>query len=78
MTYSMFINRTWQGSIKFIIGWGIVFAVRLIPFRAPNVEPVMTTLMPFSKCFGMVGAFVFGFLSIALYDVATREVGVWT
>lgn len=56
----------------------VVFLVRLIPFRAPNVEPVLATLMPFSKRYGAVGAFLFGSLSIALFDIATSKVGMWT
>ena len=64
--------------MKFIIGWVVVFAVRLVPFRPPNVEPVMATLMPFSKRYGYVGGFMFAFLSIALFDIAVSQVGMWT
>lgn len=64
--------------VKFIIGWIVVFAIRFLPFRPPNVEPVMGTLMPFSKKYGVVGGFVFGFLSIALFDLASGMVGIWT
>ncbi|GEM_PF-260293 len=67
-----------KGILKYAIGWALVLGVRLLPFRAPNIEPVMTTLMPFSKRYGLAGAFVFGFLSMVLYDVATREIGIWT
>lgn len=70
--------RAPQGIVKFVIGWVAVFLIRLVPFRAPNVEPVLATLMPFSKRYGTAGAFVFGFLSIALFDLATAEVGLWT
>lgn len=55
-----------------------VFLVRLIPFRAPNVEPLMATVMPFSKRFGVVSSFVFAFLSITLYDFVTSGIGIWT
>ena len=67
-----------NGSLKFIIGWVMVFAIRLIPFRPPNVEPVLATLMPFSKRYGAAGAFVFGFLSITLFDAVTSGIGQWT
>lgn len=63
---------------KLLLGWGACFALRLIPFRAPNVEPIMATLMPFSKKFGMLGSFLFGFTSIYFYDVVTAGVGTWT
>ncbi|MDP1688660.1 MAG: hypothetical protein Q8L47_00835 [bacterium] len=65
-------------TVKYIIGWTVVFAVRLIPFRMPNVEPVMATLMPYSKRYGILGAFLFGLLSIALYDIAVGKAGQWT
>lgn len=67
-----------NGLVKFIIGFLTVFAIRLIPFRAPNVEPVLATLMPFSKRYGPVGSFAFGFLSIAFFDVAVGRAGQWT
>lgn len=66
------------GWLKLIIGWSLVFLFRLIPFRPPNVEPLLATLMPFSKRFGPVGSFFFGFLGIALFDAVTSGWGVWT
>ena len=66
------------GWLKFIIGWGVVFLFRLIPFRLPNVEPMLATVMPFSKRYGILGSFLFGFLGIALYDVITSGWGIWT
>ena len=49
-----------------------------LPFRPPNVEPVMTTTMPFSKRYGYLGGFAFGFHSIVLFDFFTGKVGMWT
>lgn len=72
------MKNTKTGWLKLIVGWLGVFALRLIPFRIPNVEGVMATLMPVSKRFGMLTSFLYGFLAIALYDVVTREVGWWT
>lgn len=69
------IKNNW---IKFIIGWAVVFLIRLIPFRLPNVEPVLATQMPFAKRFGWFGGFLFGFLSIVLYDSVTSGIGAWT
>lgn len=66
------------GWLKFILGWGTVFLFRLIPFRPPNVEPMLATLMPFSKRYGVVGSFFFGFLGIVLFDAVTSGWGVWT
>ena len=46
--------------------------------RAPNVEPIMATLMPLGKVYGKLMAFVFGFASIALFDAITSGFGIWT
>lgn len=72
------VANNFSGTIKFAIGWVVVFILRLIPFRPPNVEPVMATMMPFSKRYGAIGGFIFGFLSIAIFDLATGLVGIWT
>jgi len=64
--------------VKYITAFLVVFAIRMIPFRAPNVEPIMATLMPLGKIYGKVMTFVFGFASIALYDVFTSGFGIWT
>ena len=64
--------------VKYAIGFVVCFAIRLVPFRPPNVEPVMTATMPFSKRFGWIGGFVFGFLSILFFDFFTQKVGMWT
>src|SRR3990167_1898559 len=66
------------GSLKFIIGWAVVFLFRLIPFRPPNFEPMLSTVMPFSKRYGLVGSFLFGFLGIVLFDAVTSGWGSWT
>lgn len=66
------------GWLKFVIGWGTVFLFRLIPFRLPNVEPMLATMMPFSKRFGALGSFFFGFFGIALFDAVTSGWGIWT
>lgn len=50
---------------------------RLIPLRAPNVEPIMASVMPVGKKYGAMFAFLFGFLSIFIYDSLTHF-GSWT
>lgn len=50
---------------------------RLLPLRAPNVEPIMASIMPISRKFGAIVGFLFGFLSIFLYDLITHF-GSWT
>src|SRR3989338_8881602 len=67
-----------SGSLKFLLGWTAVFLFRLIAFRPPNFEPMLATVMPFSKRYGIVGRFLFGFLGIVLYDAITSGWGSWT
>ena len=66
------------GWLKFALGWIAVFLFRLIPFRPPNFEPMLATIMPFSKRFGLLGSFLFGFLGIILFDAITSGWGIWT
>ncbi len=66
------------GSLKFFLGWTAVFLFRLIPFRPPNFEPMLSVVMPFSKRYGPWGSFLFGFLGIVLYDAVTSGWGSWT
>jgi len=65
-------------ALKYLIGFVIVFVLRLLPFRPPNIEPVMAIMMPFAKRFGAFGAFLFASLSIVLFDGVTSGWGVWT
>ncbi len=67
-----------QNWIKYSIAFVLCFLVRLIPFRAPNIEPILTTTMPFSKAFGKYFGFSFAFLSIFLFDAVTSGIGMWT
>jgi uncharacterized membrane protein len=70
--------RISTGWLKFVLGWAAVFAIRMIPFRPGNFEPMLAVLMPFSKRFGVSTSFAFGFLGIALFDSVTSGIGVWT
>ena len=63
---------------KFTLGLVLCLLVRLIPLRAPNVEPILATTMPFSKAYGALVGFSFAILSILLYDVLTGTLGVQT
>lgn len=72
---SRFIEKNW---LKFIIGWLAVLLIRLLPFRPPNIEPVLATVMPFSKRYGYIAGFLFAFLSIVIFDTVTQTLGSWT
>jgi len=62
---------------KYFVGITTVILLRLIP-HLPNVEPVMGTMMPFSKKWGWLGGAVFSLLAILSYDLITGTIGVWT
>lgn len=64
------------GTITFI--WTLCFLFRLLPFRVPNVEPILAAQMPLAKNHGAVAGFFFGFVSIVLFDLFTMRVGPWT
>lgn len=71
-------ERFSSGHVKLAMSWLVVFLIRLIPLRLPNVEPTLAGAMPVSKRFGAVASFVFAFASIALYDLVTSSIGAWT
>ena len=64
--------------LKFVVGFVVCFLIRLIPFRPPNVEPILATQMPFSKYYGAWAGFFFAFFSIILFDLFTGHYGVWS
>ncbi|MFA5999878.1 MAG: ECF transporter S component [Candidatus Paceibacterota bacterium] len=63
---------------KYFAGFIFVLFLRLIPLRAPNVEMILATQMPFSRVYGKFLAFSFGFFSIIFYDLITSTLGVWS
>jgi uncharacterized membrane protein len=69
------MKKNW---LNYTISFLVVIAIRLLPFRAPNLEPVMAFQMPLGKLHGKIQAFLFGFLSIIFYDMVTSGIGVWT
>lgn len=67
-----------QKWLKFIIGFTVCLLVRLLPFRPPNIEPILATQMPFSKAYGAYAGFLFAFFSVVFYDLLTSTFGMWT
>ena len=65
---------------KLSIAFVVCIAIRLLPppFRAPNVEPLFATMMPFAKHGGALLGFAFTFVSMVLFDVVSGHVGQWT
>jgi uncharacterized membrane protein len=62
---------------KYFIGLFLVLLYRLTP-HPPNVEPIMTTMMPFSKKWGIFAGLLFTFLAMIIFDVITKTLGWWT
>lgn len=63
---------------RMLLGWFLTFGLRLIPFRPPNIEPILTVQMPFTKHFGWLAGFMFAFINIVLFDVVVGRLGLWT
>ena len=60
--------------------WLGVFCFRLLPppFRIPNVEPLLASVMPVSARTPLWAGILFAMSGIVVYDVITSGVGVWT
>ena len=72
------MNSSQKKYFKFTAGLVICLLIRLIPFRAPNIEPILATQMPFAKAYGAFLGFLFGILSIVFYDLLTHTLGSCT
>ena len=72
------MNAGKKNYFKFFLGLFFCLFVRLIPLRAPNVEPILATMMPMSRAYGAFAGFSFAILSILLYDIITHTLGVQT
>ncbi len=60
----------------FGLGLGICTALRLARFF-PNNDPIMAVTLPYSKR-GRLAASLFPALAMVLFDLLSRQVGVWT
>lgn len=49
-----------------------------MPFRPPNVEPVLAFALPVGSFFGPLASGCFAALSIVAYDALTAGLGSWT
>jgi uncharacterized membrane protein YuzA (DUF378 family) len=72
------MEKSKKNYFKFTLALVLCLLVRLIPFRAPNIEPIMATTMPFSRAYGAIFGFSFAVLSILLFDITTHTLGVQT
>jgi hypothetical protein len=69
--------KTPQNTVKYFIGLLTVIVLRLLP-HPPNVEPIMSTMMPFSKKWGWLSGMVFCLIAILGFDILTGTLGIWS
>ena len=76
----MKLLKSWEGKsgLKYFTILIAGIALRFLPFKAPNIEPVMASTMPLAKKYGRTSGFIFAFLSMVLFDIIDGEVGAWT
>lgn len=69
-----------QNIFKYAIGFVVCVLIRLFTrlVPLPNIEPVTSTMMPFGKKWGILAGAFFGIASIAIFDLITGAIGVWT
>ena len=72
------MKNTKKNWLKYAVVFIASLLFRLIPFRAPNIEIILATQMPFSKIYGRIASFSFGFFGIIFYDILTKTLGMWT
>jgi uncharacterized membrane protein len=63
--------------VKYILGFLSVIVLRIVP-HPPNVEPIMSTMMPYSKRWGPLSGAFFAFISITGFDLLTGTLGIWS
>jgi uncharacterized membrane protein len=72
------MNTYAKNWFKYGMGFVVCLLIRLIPFRPPNIEPILATQMPFAKAYGGLAGFTFAFASMILFDLISGRVGLWT
>ena len=62
---------------KYLIGLLFVLLFRFIP-TPPNVQPIMSTMMPYTKRWGILAGIVFTLLAMIIFDLVTGTLGLWS
>ncbi len=66
-----------ENTLKFLINIAIIVGLRFVP-HIPNVEPIMASIMPWSKKYGALFGMTLGFFSIILFDIASKAFSNWS
>jgi len=69
------VKQSW---LKLVGVFAFSLLFRLLPFRPPNVELILTSQMPVAKAYGGFVGFFFGAISILAFDVITGTLGPWS
>jgi uncharacterized membrane protein len=72
------MNTNEKNYFKIALVFVLCMVARLIPFRAPNIEPILAATMPIGKAYGRFFGFFFALFSILLYDTLTGTLGLQT
>lgn len=72
------MNQAAQKVSKILLLLVGALVFRLLPFRAPNVEPITASLMPIAKSYGKILGIFFAVGSVLVYDSITGTLGVHT
>lgn len=64
--------------LKVVVVFAFCLLARLIPFRMPNIEPILATAMPISRVHGYIFTFSFAVFSILSFDLITSTLGMQT
>jgi len=65
-------------NVKILVVFIGCLLFRLLPLRAPNLEPIMASVMPISRKYALFTTFIFASSSMVIYDFITGYVGLWT
>ncbi len=64
--------------LKIALLWLGCIGLRALPWRIPNVEPVMAATLPIGATSGVIASVVFPATVMVAFDVMGGAVGIWT
>lgn len=64
--------------IKWLISLFVCLGLRFLPYRPPNVEPVLAFTLPVAGVSSVWGTGLFSAANIVLFDILSGSVGSWT
>ncbi len=65
-------------SLKIILSLLVCLGLRFVPFRPPNVEPVLAFTLPIAGISSVWTTGFFAAINILLFDILSGSVGSWT